>query len=347
MRGVLRRLSTRYRILGVACGLVTLFLAGACDIADRGPSGPDSNTPALAAQQAGQGNESQGRSDAARGDFYPLEIGNQWTYSGEISLETMLYETGVTDSSVVYIEEDHTLIGKETLFGRDYVLEMQEQRDQSTGDLVISWIRYRQDGAGLYEADVPTGRPPAATRERVALANAKVIERRRAALRRQVSSNAAAENRAAFDRAWAELAIKLNALDVFRGRGSVQSSTQGGPPGGVLTDEITRLRYPLRPGQEWAVRDVPSFGATVEGRDVLDLPSGKMSCSRIRFRTPTTPGQGPADLIIAWYGRNGFVGISIQIETWLLDPTGPSIGVLIYKEKVFLDSINLVRPGRF
>jgi hypothetical protein len=111
-----------------------------------------------------------------------------------------------------------------------------------------------------------------------------------------------------------------------------------------MPEELTRLSYPLRPGQEWTVRDEPFFGSEVEAHDVLDLPPGKMSCFRIKM---TNFAMGPDDEVFVWYGRDGFLGMSIHVEGEVIDIGGNPIGVLVFDQNMFLESLDLVRPGRF
>jgi hypothetical protein len=259
----------------------------------------------------------------------------------------MLYGIGVTDSAVIYFEEDHELVGTEALFGREYVLEVQERREVPVvpgGIVDTTWIRYRQDRAGLYEADISINEPPAVPGGRIEHTNSEGTGRRWNALWARLSNEAGAKYDVAFDRAWAKMARKLAVIYNLAEGSAARPHVEVGRPGGVLPDEITRLVYPLRPGQEWTVRESPFFSSKVDGRDILDLPPGRISCSRIRM---TIQGLDPEDVVLFWYGRDGFLGQLVHVQTEVVDINGQEIGVLSFKESVLLESIDLVRPGRF
>jgi hypothetical protein len=339
---VLQGWLNRCRVLAIVAGATLLFFAGACDISDRSPTRPEAEAGYTAEQAQSSGGPAQ--NEEGRAGFFPLEIGNRWTYGGETSLVTELYETGAADSAVFHTEEDHVLIGTETRSGREYVVEMQEQRDLATGKVTAYWIRYRQDQAGLYEADVSVIEPPVAAKQSVSYAGADVLDGRWEALWRQVADACDADSKAGLERAWRRMEGKLDVVEAIRGFKSGHVRALAGPPGGVLSDEITRLEYPLHPGQEWTVRESPFFGSEVEGHDVLDLPPGKMTCLRIRMVSEVF---GPSDSVVLWYGRDGFLGMSAHVESEVLGLNGEPMGRIVFEDRLFLETIDLVRPGRF
>lgn len=350
MRGVCDGRGTGRRTVVTVSILVVMVLAGACERADRVPTGLDADSPAVVAESAGGSRADQGGQDAGRGEFFPLEIGNEWRYSRSLLLTREMFASGMTESTEVNILRVHRLVGTETLGGREYVVERRQEFDSPSpgGGVITSWIRYRQDRAGLYEADVPSTQPPAAQEdpapESVALARVRDSNPGRVELWRRISAGVEAENRAALERAWSELTKKLDALADLREPTSGRSLAHGGPPGGVMPGEITRLAYPLRPGQEWTIRPEPFFGSEVEAREVLDLPPGKMSCARINV---TNFALEPDDEVFIWYGRDGFLRMTVHVETEMVDINGNVIGLLTFDENTALEHINLVRPGRF
>jgi hypothetical protein len=144
---------------------------------------------------------------------------------------------------------------------------------------------------------------------------------------------------------WEELCRRLRVIDIALGREAAVGMQLQGPPGGVLPEEITRLRYPLHPSQEWIIRDDEILvAAMVEEHDVLDLAPGKMGGFKIRLLIEDL---GSEDLVHVWYGRAGTLGLSIHIEQEMVDPGGNPIGTLVLDERRFLESLDLARGGRW
>jgi hypothetical protein len=101
---------------------------------------------------------------AAPGAFYPLAIGDRWHAAADDYYR--IVPTGGDPSSEYRVHTDYNraMVGTETLFGRPYVL-MREDWTQTTPFSEEPWsgsywTRYRQDGTGLYEADVAATTPP-------------------------------------------------------------------------------------------------------------------------------------------------------------------------------------------
>ena len=348
MKGICGGRADGCRATAIVLMLMAMVFAGACERADRGPTGLEPEPQAVIAEAAANARTGQGGQGAGQGAFFPLEIGNEWTYSRDLCLIQEMFVGGVNDSTYIHILKRHKLIGTEILAGQEYVVEEREERHIPGGEVSTSWIRYRQDRAGLYEADVSIKRPPAArgraAGERVAAVPEGGGNPVRVTLWSRVSAGVDPEHRPALERAWSELTKKLDAIENIYGSAGGHSLVQGGPPGGVMPGEITRLAYPLRPGQEWTIRAEPFFGSEVEARDVLDLPPGKMSCAKINV---TNFALGPDDEVFLWYGRDGFLRMTVHVETEMVDVGGNVVGVLIFDENTVLESVNLVGPGRF
>lgn len=378
MKNIYRSIHSPYWMVILMAGVTALVLLSGCGPGGDGVVEPEIQHTAVISQSPSlTGNAAHGDRVGWNG-FFPLAIGNRWTYSGEISIET----NGVPPTTFRY-EETHALIGTEELFGREYILERQDMVDVATGDTITYWLRYRQDRAGLYEADVAISDPPgdeemhaaairgggrvpttaaadpgekvcatSGGRKGVAVATVDgTADPRRArwdALCRRVSADLPAARRAAFSTACDELYQKLRMIDALPGRRTPDASLRGGPPGGVLTDEITRLAYPLHPRQEWIVREDPLFASVVEAHDVLDLPAGRFNGFRIAMGSVL---YDPRDVVFIWYGRDGFLKLFAHIEADMVGPGGEPLGTVVTEEHRELEELALdgngrpVRPG--
>jgi len=267
-----------------------------------------------------------------RGRFYPLAIGNIWHYSRVFSLDGEIVSTS-------QIEQE--LVGHEELFERSYVLE--ESRESTTGfggsSSYTTWVRFRQDRAGLYEADVAITQPPAATDNKPApkdgghdITLASGRSRVDWLLSKVAPSNHLAAYRAALIR---NLELHQMIRDMTRSASFVAAAS---PPGGPKTNEITRLRYPLRPGQSWAIRETPGFESTVERRELLDLPIGRRASWRIRIDSEFF---GPEDEVYLWFSRCGQLGLFARIEGVAVDENGEVIGTFVTEENEVLEGLDI------
>lgn len=112
------------------------------------------------------------------------------------------------------------------------------------------------------------------------------------------------------------------------------------PPDAPPYSETRLLAYPLRAGAKWAMYPSSRLEviATVEGRDVLNLPAGRFLAWRIRIT-----GTVPRDQIV-WYGRAGYLGSRGH------DDTGPALypnrQQVIYDRVDSLTRVDLVRHNR-
>jgi hypothetical protein len=322
----------------VGAALCILVLAAGCGTLDQGPGVPDSQ--AMGESGIADANDllAPDAHASGHGGFFPLDIGNLWTYSGEL---TVAIEPG--DPIVTERLEVHSIIGTEELFGREYVLEKQFNIDEDGDTLSPYWVRYRQDRAGLYEADVAGSEPPSGT-----LLPRRVGDSHTAPMARiwnRISPTLRTGEREAYKAAWEDLCLKLRVIDNAARRPVAFAALSKGPPGGVMSEEITRLEYPLHPGQEWTIRDDPFYvlGAC-ESHDVLDLPPGRMPGYKIAI---TNDLLGPNDWVYVWYGRRGFLGSEFYVETEIIDPNGNPMGTLVAEEHLFLESLDLVGKGRW
>ena len=130
--------------------ITAILLFTACNLTDTETS--------LEIEQDALFSKGAGPENPGKGEFYPLAIGNTWTYAGEFS---MRFGSGSPYRSMK--DETRTIIGTEVLFGREYMLEEQFLIAGSLFggvDTFTYWVRFRQDRAGLYAADVASGDPP-------------------------------------------------------------------------------------------------------------------------------------------------------------------------------------------
>lgn len=92
--------------------------------------------------------------------FYPLAIGNSWTY--EITNTTrMEYLDGSKPPKTLVFQgsDTRTIIGMETIDGVEYFVEESVVTTNTDPDGSKSWRRYRQDDDGFYRSTVSTTVP--------------------------------------------------------------------------------------------------------------------------------------------------------------------------------------------
>lgn len=291
--------------------------------------------------------------------FFPLAIGNTWTYKTQFSWTVQPDSCGTPCVGIGRIEQGHEtreLVGTETLFGREYVVE--EQTHWSDWGIPFDTIHidtiqamtspteyrvyYRQDRAGLYEADASVGQPLGTVGGLAADHGEpapEAIERVSKTLQRKGMHLTAVEA-AAYDAAYARLQEKLHVVAAALAWHGHRPGPLGGRRGGVLDFELTLLKYPLHPGQRWVIGDSPLFTSRVIRHDVLQLPAGRLGGYQIRIESELF---GPKDTVTIWYGRAGFLKLSGLLHGEALDEWGNHIGTVVSREYSALESFNLVR----
>lgn len=316
--------SSPNRRWGVLSALTLALALSACS-SDRMPTQSDPTADATATGFAANPQGTEGGPG-----FFPLQIGNTWTYR----IDARSWHTGDSVMSIAQYTQRRDLVGTEESFDRQYVVE--EWKTWSPlgyppgDDTVINRIYYRQDRAGLYEADVPGGKPPLAT------------DGPFATLLAGRSMKLAPAQSAAYSAALARLQEKRQLLAAaLSGAGHQPPAPLGHPPGGVLRHEITRLQYPLRPGQSWTIREDPLFTSRVLKHDMLNLPAGKLGGYQIQIESEAF---GPKDQVFVWYGRTGLLQMTAHLEAMYIgydDPYGDSTAV-IYEEHSSLQGFDFV-----
>lgn len=261
------------------------------------------------------------------GSFYPLAIGNQWTYSIR-SRWTIVTEAGAQPPVVTQSPWIASITGTAVTDTRTYFIQAEYDArvvGPGPGPGPASTILMREDRSGLYEADqfiraTPTAlRPTAATQWRASMDPAI----------------AGTTQSAAFARAADVIAARL---DLAMGRGM---SRPGPGPGGPDPGEISMLRYPLRLGARWVVRDSPLFTRTVVARETVHLPAGVFDSWKLRGDSELF---GSTDRVHFWYGRAGLLRIRFHAEAEATDEAGNSVGRLIVDQDQVLTALELHRP---
>jgi hypothetical protein len=285
-----RHTSTRYIMLSLA-----LFSVFGCRVI---PLAPQAQTPPSSRESAA----SLSATNDAHG-FYPLELGNRWnyarTYDSSFELQGTVYPYH-RDSAI-----ERELACEQTFDSRLYTLE--RSLETTPMDVQKSWIAYRQDRAGLYEADGP-GPPPCDIDVPASLASMRGP--RSNAMRPEPSrpTNPAART------AMAEME---NRLAVIRYTLGIPAPSMRRPR--PANNEITRLAYPLFVGRRWTIRTSPSFTSHVEGLELLRVPAGRFLAWRVRIDSELF---SPNDRVVVWYGRKGFLKLVAHVETVSTDENG-------------------------
>ena len=265
--------------------------------------------------------------------FYPLALGDQWTYDRTL-ISRFGYGPDELARAVVHAavtrELDCSIPAGPDLYVSEHTLE----QDQ---DFVFnSWILYRQDPTGLYEADYlftdssPCAGPGAST----------------AATRRAPD---------VFDRAWsarpdaqtprsnpAMLAEWNRQQRVLRSViEPLRDQLKSAPSFEAALPEIQRLGYPLHGGSRWITREEPRFTSRVVAHQRVRTPAGVLDAYKILI---TSELFGPRDKVFVWYGKTGFIGIVSYAEGYFVDENGIFAGWLTTDYREILTGYKLQEP---
>jgi hypothetical protein len=268
--------------------------------------------------------------------FYPLAVGNRWRHEKQFNFQIIPASGDPQTPEVFYSVIDREIACVEDRGGRRYFVEA--AAEQSDVQTYWSWVRMRQDASGLHEADVSILDPPPCVPQpgRVARPTADP------ALRAEIwVRSAPPAQRDAYLAAARRLISKLAEVESFARPAAVLPTI-----GPAAEHEITRLRYPLFVGAGWVIRDDPgaTFAARVEAAEVPDLPAGRFHAFRIRILPPS---MGPADFVRVWYGCSGFLALQAHFDVDAIDAQGNVIGRAILDQSERLESLSLLRSGRF
>jgi len=242
----------------------------------------------------------------------------------DLSYRSVLWIQGSVDPDFVdEWSERYEIVGERVVGGVAYRLEEWTDPDDPGAAPYFESL-YRQDRSGLYLWQEDAG-PIARNVIAAAPARATIdLGRVESALAARGLDAVAVR---AYGRAAARIAERLEALERI------------GPPGGVGASEITFLRYPLRPGRSWVGRE--SFDVwTVEGREILHTPVGRMGTWRLNIVLPRF--FGPNDRYVTWWAAPGEVKRRWHAEDVATDENGNPLGTVIFDgEAELLD----YRPG--
>src|SRR5262245_24953498 len=114
----------------------------------------------------------------AHNGFFPLEVGNHWTYREVTDLKSVFLDGRPPVEATFESTIDWELVCEEARMGRRYVVQKETTSDESHPPFV-NYFRERQDARGLYTLEVndpPACSPAPAPRGGVALESARMGE---------------------------------------------------------------------------------------------------------------------------------------------------------------------------
>ena len=261
---------------------------------------------------------------AAQPGFYPLAIGNRWTYQHE-TIARLIPDEGVPPEPQTYESRiTREIVASVDFNGREYLID----RGVSTGGLDQGTFLCRQDATGLYEVQAIALPAPSADLSATA--------------RRLCAAVRSPAERTAFEQAARR--IEAHIASVHSGlRGMSVPAGLRLPPTARPYD-LTRLRYPLAPKLHWWIRNDPQFhlSAEVIGQEALDLAPGHLTGYRIRIAREIL---GPAEYAYVWYGPSGYLQMVGHFELDAVDIGGNRIGRYLVDERETLVELELVNPS--
>lgn len=270
---------------------------------------------------------------SVEGNFYPLTLGNRWSFSRRLkAVYTATGQPPVTlADDTTPVETD--LMCTETLGGPSYVVE------RSTESGVSDFVRMRQDGSGLYEADISSQTAPVCQTSTVQASSMKARDAGALIAQRLSSVAASPAEMAALSRAWDGVQAQLAAVRAAVGPRAVYAAA----PTGLAAGEITRLAYPMRKGQSWVIRESPRYSAVVEAGENLKTAAGSISAYRVRISSELFAA---GSSVLMWESKQGFVGLNSHIEFVATDGSGNPIGTIVTDDVLTLTGLSLAKGGK-
>jgi len=313
----------------LAIALVAVCLTGC---SKSPPLGPLATTGAAANASGAGVTEAAGFGSGA---FYPLTIGNAWTYEGGGSARVLSGGSQPPEDFSYAFTETRRLIGTTHHEGTAYVVEEQVHHSvpESSYGPDTWWSRMRQDRSALFALDTLLQSPPTIDEARVAASPAHG-----ASHPYRIDSAAWLRN-GSKDPALARFADRVEMM-----REAVRGITRrdAGPaaPSGL---ELRFLVYPLHPGVSWSTRPDFPWPVWVDGIENLITPAGKFSAYRIGVNPfGTTVHEG--EWIYLWYSRQGYLGYSIHTFSLATGPDGqPTGAVYVLDDSMRVTSVQVAR----
>jgi len=281
----------------------------------------------------------EGQKNPPAGEFYPLSVGNVWSYHRAYTLviEVIIgppYKKVETYEGVV----ERRIVGTEDIDGVEYVVERMTLTPNDEPKSSIRWTRYRQDHAGLYVADVPGSDPPTPPPDALAASGRHATT----AFHDALIAAADRTDRPFIGRALRDHARRVEAAHKSLAPIAGPAPNGAGRPGDINPGELLYLSYPLHPGVAWFNRVEPFFvRSEVEAHEVLDCPAGRFPVYRVRVDNEFLD---PADRVVVWYGRRGRLALSIHTETMALDVETGETARITTDDIETLTGLSLVRP---
>jgi hypothetical protein len=246
--------------------------------------------------------------------FYPLDIGNRWIYESTVTITTAMNGEPVGEPQVITSQHVVEQICRESRDGRVYTIE-EERTIRGGEEIRRDWVRYRQDAEGLFTANVAATTPPECEGVSALEGHPSGNDENMTSMRGTAAAHVLAEQ--------VERGLYTGRIPFLAGDG---------------TGEITQLRYPLHPGQEWVPNeDVFSIQYRVEAVEVIDLPTGRTPAYRIRRSFPGYPN----DDYLHWYSRCGFLRSSAHSEAPIVGEDGEIVGTLLVDVVFEVQSMDL------
>jgi hypothetical protein len=285
--------------------------------------------------------------NGAHDGFYPLEVGNHWTYREVTDMKSVFVDGRPPVEATYETTIDWALVCEETRLGRRYIVQKETTtyEDQSS----VYWFRERQDARGLYGLEVgdPAACAPAATTRGggATMESSRHMgdgdawrERAGSRLLAQLSRSMPADEAATIATTLLDQADRLQSAAREAGR------HHHGQPGGIQAGEIFELSYPLRIGKQWVMRDDDvHIERRVVGLEVRDVLGKKTLAYRIRLLSDLF-GESTIDLL---YSRRGLVGIEATATSDNVDEEGNVIGTNFVTIARTLTAIHLDQPPSF
>ncbi len=280
-----------------------------------------STRPSVAREQTLASTQSAAAGAVSQPGFFPLTIGNRWTYQLE-SVAQLVPNEGEAPPPQRFQSMVYRSIGQPVeINGREYLA--QTEAEGPGGGVPGNVILMRQNATGLYEW---------------AAFRAAADRNASPALRITVPAGRSPAEHAAYERAARRLEERMAVLDVAAGRST--SPLTGIQPPGVQPGELTRLQYPLQAKARWPISVGPPFqlNAEVIGAENLVLPPGTLRGYRIRLEGEFL---GTTTSVYLWYGPSGFLQLVAHAEVDAVDQTGAVIGRYIVDQREWLTEITL------